>query len=135
VTRAVALVVVSGLSPVLLGGCSGQGNAEVGNAEAAAATFSRDVAGATDRACGLLAPQTLKELEDTEGPCPTTLPEQLQAAPGEVSSAEVYGKDAIVRLSSDTIFLARYREGWRVTAAGCDRPEVGRPYDCKVKGA
>ena len=133
-TRAGALVVVSALSPVLLGGCSGQGNAEVGNAETAATTFSRDVAGATDDACGLLAPQTLKELEDSEGPCATTLPDELKPPPSEVVSAEVYGKDAIVRMSSDTIFLARYRQGWRVTAAGCTRPEVGRPYDCKVKG-
>ena len=119
---------------MLLSGCSGQGNVEIGNAEAAATEFSRDVTGAVDEACGLLAPQTLKELEDADGPCPATLPDQLKATPGEVSSAEVYGKDAIVRLSSDTIFLARYREGWRVTAAGCARSEVGRPYDCKVKG-
>lgn len=134
VTRAVSLAVVGALSPVLLSACSGQGNAEVGNAEAAAAAFSRDVAGSTDLACGLLAPQTLKTLEDNEGPCATTLPDQLQASPGGVASAEVYGKDAIVRLSSDTVFLARYREGWRVTAAGCTRPQVGRPYDCRVKG-
>ena len=132
--RTVALVVVSALSPVLLCGCSGQGNTEVGNAETAATTFSRNVAGATDDACGLLAPQTLKELEDAEGPCDTTLPDQLKPTPGEVVSAEVYGKDAIVRLSSDTMFLARFRDGWRVTAAGCTRPQAGRPYDCKVKG-
>jgi hypothetical protein len=134
VTRAVALVVVSGLSPVLLCGCSGQGNTEVGNAETAATTFSRNVAGATDDACGLLAPDTLKALEDSEGPCATTLADQLTTSEGAVTSAEVYGKDAIVRLSSDTVFLARYREGWKVTAAGCTRPEAGRPYDCKVKG-
>jgi hypothetical protein len=133
-TRAVALIAVCALGPVALSGCSGQGNAEVGNAEAAAAAFSRDVAGSPETACGLLAPDTLKALEDSEGPCATTLADQLTTSEGAVTSAEVYGKDAIVRLSSDTVFLARYREGWKVTAAGCTRPEAGRPYDCKVKG-
>lgn len=130
----VALLVVGLVTTTLLTGCSGQGNAEAGNAAAAAVSFSHDVANATDEACGLLAPQTLKELEDSEGPCASALPDELQSAPGPVRSTEVYGKDAIVRLSSDTVFLARFPDGWRVTAAGCTRAEADRPYDCKVKG-
>ena len=114
--------------------CAGQGNAELGNAKAAASAFSRDVSAATSEACDLLAPETLKELEDSEGPCDTSLPEQVRSEPGSVRGAAVYGKDAIVHLGSDTVFLARYRDGWRVTAAGCSRPEADRPYDCKVKG-
>lgn len=130
----VALIAVGFVTSVLLSGCSGQGNAEAGNAQAAAVSFSRAVAGATDEACGLLAPQTRMELEDREGPCASALPAELQSTPGPVRSTEVYGKDAIVRLESDTIFLARFRDGWQVTAAGCARAQVGRPYDCKVKG-
>jgi hypothetical protein len=133
--RVVALTAAVVLSPVLLSGCSGQGNAEVGNAEAAAVAFSRDVAGATEDACGLLAPETLKELEDSEGPCATALPDQLQSTSGPARSAEVYGKDAVVRLSTDTVFLARFPDGWRVTAAGCTPSQAGHPYDCKVKGS
>jgi hypothetical protein len=125
----------SGLAVALLAsGCSGQGNVEAGNAEAAARSFTEAVRSAPQRACELLAPQTLEDLEDAEGPCATSLPEQVDGPGGEVRSAEVYGKDAIVRVASDTIFLARFREGWRVTAAGCTRPQPGRPYDCTVKG-
>ena len=130
--RPLTLLAVGAL---LLSGCSGQGNAEAGNAEAAAVSFGQSIAGATTTACGLLAPETLKELEDSDGPCATALPDDLQPSSGAPVSVEVYGKDAIVRLSSDTVFLARFREGWRVTAAGCTRTKPGRPYDCKVKGA
>ena len=114
--------------------CAGQGNAELGNAKAAAAAFGKDVSAATGDACDLLAPQTLKELEDSEGPCATSLPDQVRSDPGAVRGGAVYGKEAIVHLAADTVFLARYRDGWRVTAAGCTRPQAGRPYDCKVKG-
>ena len=132
--RPLAALALGVLGIVVLGGCSGQGNAEAGNARTAAVSFSQGVKGATDEACGLLATETRKELEDREGPCASALPAELQSTPGPVKSTEVYGKDAIVRLESDTIFLARFRDGWKVTAAGCSRAQVGRPYDCKVKG-
>jgi hypothetical protein len=38
-----------------------------------------------------------------------------------------------VRLDKDVVFLARYDDGWRVTAAGCV-PRPGRPFDCTIKG-
>jgi hypothetical protein len=134
VTRQLAALASGALATVLLSGCSGQGNPEAGNARAVAVSFSQGVSAATAKSCGLLAPQTLKELEDRDGPCVGALPDELQATPGPVESVQVYGKDAIVHLSSDTVFLARFGDGWRVTAAGCTRPQVGRPYDCKVKG-
>ena len=129
-----ALLATATVGSVVLSGCSGQGNADAGNAEAAAVSFGRAVTAATERACGLLAPETLEELEDDEGPCATALPDALQPSSGAPISVDVYGKDAVVRLSSDTVFLARFRDGWRVTAAGCTPTERGRPYDCKVKG-
>lgn len=118
---------------LLLCGCAGQGNAEARNAGDAAVEFSRSVESSTAVACGLLAPQTLKGIEDERGPCARSLPDQLSTG-GSVESVAVYGKDAIVRLASDTIFLARFPRGWRVTAAGCTRQQAGRPYDCKVRG-
>ena len=118
----------------VLGGCAGQGNAEEGNARAAALKFSQSVKAATAEACGLLAPETLKALEDADGPCAGALPDQLQPATGPAASTEVYGKDAVVRLATDTIFLARVPGGGRVTAAGCTRQQDGRPYDCTIKG-
>ncbi|GGM99591.1 hypothetical protein GCM10009721_28290 [Terrabacter tumescens] len=119
---------------LLLAGCSGQGGAESQNAVDAALRFATAVQGDAGTACDLLAPGTRQELEDQDGPCPTALPDQnlpRASGPGE---AEVYGKDAIVRLSGDTIFLARFDEGWRVTAAGCVDAGKDKPYSCSVKG-
>ena len=124
---------------LLVGACSGQGSVEDENAAAAAVEFSRSVGTAPETACELLAPQTLEELEATDGACagalPDALPDEAKASTGAPRSTEVYGKAAIVHLSTGTIFLARFRDGWRVTAAGCTARETGRPYDCKVKGA
>ena len=124
---------------LLVGACSGQGSGEDANAAAAAVEFSRSLGTAPQTACGLLAPTTLEELEATDGACadalPGALPEEVKASTRAPRSTEVYGKAAIVHLSTDTIFLARFRDGWRVTAAGCTAREAGRPYDCKVKGA
>ena len=53
---------------------------------------------------------------------------------GQVRRVEVYGKDAVVHLEKDTVFLARFDDGWRVTAAGCT-PNGDRPYDCDVRGS
>jgi hypothetical protein len=120
---------------VLLGACGGQGSVEDSGAADAATTFSRSVASRTQAACDLLAPSTLDELEATSGPCADSLPDEVRPSSGPARSTEVYGKDAIVHLGSDTVFLARFRDGWRVTAAGCTEQGEGRPYDCKVKGS
>ena len=84
--------------------------------------------------CELLAPLTLEDLEgDDTGSCPRLLPEQGLPESSAARGVEVFGKDAIVRLDRDTLFLARFEEGWRVTAAGCTA-NGDRPYDCVVKG-
>jgi len=51
----------------------------------------------------------------------------------KVAEVEVYGKDAIVHLDNDVLFVARFDEGWRVTAAGCT-PRPDRPFTCTIKG-
>jgi hypothetical protein len=116
-----------------LSGCAGQGNAEADNVKATADQFVGSLPTATATACGLLAPETRRALEESEGSCVDALPEFTEAATGAVRSLEVYGKDAVVYLSTDTLFLARFTQGWRVTAAGCTR-QLERPYDCKVRG-
>ena len=123
-----------GLAALLsVAGCAGQGSADDGSAAAAALRFTRDVAASPSEACGLLAPQTLKELEDSQGLCPSSLPGLGLPRAGAVRSTAVYAKDAIVRLDKDTLFLARFDRGWRITAAGCT-PHGDLPYDCTVKG-
>jgi hypothetical protein len=119
---------------LVLTGCSGQGNAENHNAEAAALAFASSAKSSPKAACDLLAPQTRKELESTDGPCDSSLPQQAAAGDASVREVQVYGKDAIVHLGTSTLFLARFGLGWRVTAAGCT-PQPDRPYDCTVRGS
>lgn len=119
---------------LVLGGCAGQGSVEGASAADAAERFAQDVTADTAAACELLAPQTRVELESTtQAPCAQSLPRQEIPEAGVVREVEVYGKDAVVHLERDTIFLARFDDGWRVTAAGCT-PNGDHPYDCDVKG-
>ncbi|MGO4340983.1 hypothetical protein [Pedococcus sp. 2YAF34] len=118
---------------LVLAGCVGQGNVENHNAGSAALAFASSAKASPATACDLLAPETRKELESTDGPCDSSLPLQVGPAGGIVRQVQVYGKDAIVHLSTDTVFLARFRDGWRVTAAACTS-RGDRPYDCKIKG-
>jgi hypothetical protein len=113
-------------------GCGHLGSAEDKNASDAALTFERHLSSPSE-ACRLVAPGTLSELEGSFGPCDQSLAKQHLPAAGQVDHVDVYGKDAIVRLDKDVVFLARYDDGWRVTAAGCT-PKQGRPYDCIIKG-
>lgn len=129
--RLLYAVGVAALLPVA--GCAGQGSVDDSSAAAAALRFTHDLAASPSGACGLLAPQTLKELEDSEGACPSSLPGLDLPRATAVRTTEVYAKDAIVRLDKDTLFLARFDQGWRVTAAGCT-PHGDLPYDCTVKG-
>ena len=126
-----AAVLAVALVPAVAG-CAGQGSVEEGSASRAALAFLAEAGSRPSDACGLLAPETLGELEDAEGPCPRSLPQQHLPEAATVRRVEVYGKDAIVHLDGDTVFLARFDEGWRVTAAGCTAG--GDRYDCAVKG-
>jgi hypothetical protein len=92
-----------------------------------------------DRACTLLSLSAAEAVADDEGaPCPDsltsgTVADDLAARAEDVAphDVRVAGRQAQVRVGSDTVFLARSGDGWVVTAAGCDaRP--GRPYDCEV---
>ncbi|MFE6132254.1 hypothetical protein ACFQ6Q_28960 [Streptomyces sp. NPDC056437] len=84
--------------------------------------------------CAALAPGTRSELEDSEQqPCAEAVAGLRLPAAGAVSGVDVYGQEARVVAAGDTLFLSRFAGGWKVVAAGC-RPELGRPYQCAVKG-
>lgn len=123
-----------GVLGVLLSACGASG-ARVDGARDAGRAFeqalaSRDYAAA----CDLLAPETRAQLEeDEEQACAKALEGQDLPVPGAVNGAEVYGRQALVHASGETLFLSRFTGGWRVVAAGCT-PQGDKPYQCVVKG-
>jgi hypothetical protein len=113
----------------LLTGCSSASEPDV----SAVATSFEDQAGDAQARCDLLAPATLTTFEsDRSVPCADAIGD-LPLAGGEVTSVEVWGGDAQVRLGGDTVFLTETDAGWRVTAAGCE-PHGEAPYECEVEG-
>lgn len=117
----------------------GPGSAARAAEDVAVAFYSAVADGDGDAACALLAGSVAQTVAaDEEAPCGWALSEgrvaddlverAADARPGEV---RVAGRQAQVRLGSDTVFLARSGAGWVVTAAGCD-PRPDRPYDCEV---
>ena len=117
-------------------GCGGvTPSAREDAASAAAERFSGEVRGGDlEAGCAMLAPQTVEELEGSAGkPCAEALAEEDLPAVGTVRAVEVYGGQAEVRGSGDTLFLTDLGGPWQVVAAGC-RPRRDRPYDCAVKG-
>ena len=115
----------------LLVGCGSSGSA----AQSAAADFYQAVEGGQSAvACGLLAPETRRELEQAENAtCEAALSRMELPAAGATDRTERFGQHAVVRFARDTVFLAEYDDGWKVVAAGCT-PRDGLPYDCDVEG-
>ena len=119
------------VAALLLTGCT---PAEQPAALAAGRQFQAAV-GAGDRAgaCALLSPAARANLEQASA---RSCPEALAALPlpaGATRSVEVWGGGAQVRLDAGALFLARFADGWRITAAGCT-PRSDQPYDCLVEG-
>ena len=111
---------VLGLAGVLaLPACT---NADEPDVRAAAASF----AGGDDQArCGLLAPATLSSLEAEEGAACAEAIGQLPLGSGDVVSVEVWGSDALVRLTDDTLFLTRTTRGGRSAPRPAHRGGTG----------
>jgi hypothetical protein len=102
--------------------------------EAASAFGAALGAGDLAQVCELLAPATRAVLEYQQSrPCPQAV-QQDDLAPGAVLQVEVWGGQAQARTSSDTLFLTRTAQGWRVAAAGCVASAGDAPYACKVSG-
>ncbi len=122
--------VVIAVCALALTGCSGVADQEAG---AAAAAF----AGAPPaQACDLLAPDTVDKLEQTSGKgCQEALTALGLPTGTQVEGVTVAGESAQVRLAGQVVFLARFPQGWLVTAAGCERddPDPAVPYQCEVE--
>jgi hypothetical protein len=124
-----AAAVVLAAGAVLLTGCSSASRPEV---EQVASTFEDPSSDPGER-CDLLAPATLAAFEqDESAPCTDAI-QDLPLVDGGVESIEVWGGDAQVKLSGDTVFLTETSAGWRITAAACT-PRAEAPYDCEVEG-
>jgi len=119
---------------VCLTGCATLGERESA-ASRAALRFERSVRQADwPRACAALAPQTRQELtESAKAPCAKALAEEKLPYAGALRGSEVYGQQAQVVLTTDTLFLSSFPTGWLITAAGCE-PRSQQPYQCQVKG-
>ncbi|RST03792.1 hypothetical protein EF904_20645 [Streptomyces sp. WAC05950] len=105
-------------------------------AAAAGAAFEAAIASQDHaRACKQLAPQTRQQLEQGEQKaCPIALAAQELPTTRGIQKVEAYGRQAMVRMAGDTLFLSLFTAGWKVVAAGCT-PRPDQPYDCMIKGA
>lgn len=130
--------IVATCGVVLLGaGLSACGSPQDGAASRVAQRFGQAAGDDPAAACALLAPATRHQLESqAETSCPAALRAEALPGGGRVEATEVAGHSAQVRMSGDTIFLALFDEGWRVTAAGCERTssDPQEPYECAVEG-
>ncbi|GII66064.1 hypothetical protein Skr01_61490 [Sphaerisporangium krabiense] len=149
--RAVLVVGVVGMGLVaaLTGCASGQ---EAGVASAADRFVAAVRGGQGEAACALLAPDTAEAVaSDEETGCAAAIlkadlpegkagssggsAEPSEGAPsaGADGAAQVWGREAQVRVAGDTLFLHRFSKGWLVRAAGCTS-QGEKPYRCKVEG-
>ena len=85
-------------------------------------------------ACALLMDTTRSELESDSGKsCADAIGAVDVPTSMQIDDAEVYGVNAIVRTTSDVLFLSETAGEWRVVAAGCQPRPVPHPYDCTLK--
>ncbi|MBB4917248.1 hypothetical protein [Streptosporangium saharense] len=112
-----------------LSGCATEGKVP---AEQAVASFYAAVrAHDGERACALLAPEAADGLRTGGQDCAKAILD-LDLPGGQVRESAVWGDEAQVRLTHDTVFLHRFPRGWLVRAAGCT-PRGDLPYRCEVK--
>jgi hypothetical protein len=120
---------------LLLGLVSGCGNGQEADVARASTRFYQALA---DRdgaaACDVLAPSTRSELEKSaQKPCDQAILEEDVPSVTAPHRIAAFGTMAKVDFAGETAFLARFRDGWKVMAAGCtERPH--RPYDCQLEG-
>ena len=121
------MVVVVGA--VLLTGCASASEPEVERV----AAMVEDPSGDPGARCDLLAPATLAAFEQDVSAACTDAVQDLPLDGGSVESVEVWGGNAQVQLTGDTVFLTETSAGWRITSAACT-PRAEAPYDCEVDG-
>jgi hypothetical protein len=117
-----------GLVSLLVTGCASTQQPEV---QRVATTFEHS-GGDPQARCELLTPKVLAALEKSQSASCADAIGQLPLSGGDVRSVQVWGGDAQVKLSGDTLFLTETHAGWKVSAAAC-RPNADAPYDCEVQ--
>ena len=135
-TRALLAVVTAGL--MLTGVACGTLRSREDAAIATSRAFRLAVATHdASAACALIAPETRRELQQaTKLPCVRgmgALDIPAGHGRGDVRRVDVFGGQARVEFAGDTVFLAEFPTGWRVSAAGCT-PRGDHPYDCTLAG-
>ena len=118
-----------GLAALMLTGCANAQEPEVTRV----ATAFENPSGNPEARCDLLAPATLKAFEKDQTSSCSDAVAQLSLDGGTVTKVEIWGGDAQVSMSGDTVFLTETDAGWRVTAASCTS-QGEAPYDCEVEG-
>ncbi len=106
------------------------------SAAAAAAThFRSDLQNSNGAAaCALLSPETEHEVAQSAGkPCAQAILDEHVGGSGKPIRVDAYGQSARVVFADDTVFLADFPHGWRLTGAGCTW-QGAKPYNCLVKG-
>ena len=120
-------MLVVGCGAALLAGCAGLQQPEV---EQVAARFA---SGNPAVRCALLASATLAAVERSASAGCVQVLGGLAPSGGHLLGTVVWGDEAQVQMSDDTLFLTRTDGGWKVTAAGCT-PTADAPYVCRVEG-
>ena len=116
---------------ILLAGCADRQRPAV---EQTATAFLAAVgAGDTRAGCALLAPATRDLLEYRDAQTCVAALTHLPLPTGSVLDATEWGGTAQVHTTTDTLFLTRTSQGWRIAAAGC-QSRGDAPYACKVEG-
>jgi hypothetical protein len=123
-----AALLAAGTLVLLVSGCSSAESPEVERV----ATQFEDASGDAQARCDLLMPQAEKQLEEQLGKSCAEGIGDVPLQGGDVTEVQVWGGDAQVRLSGDTVFLSKTATGWRVAAAVCT-PQAQGPYDCEVE--
>lgn len=133
--RCVALIAASVLV-ALAAGCETTGTRSSEASQAATAFLRAWRDGDGTRACRLLAPRARQELRSAaRAACPQAVVAVTPPEGTAASLVDVYGGQARVRVRGDTLFLARFEEGWKVTAAGCRARQDGTGYSCEIQGS
>jgi hypothetical protein len=126
--RRIRCAAALGLAALLVTGCASTQRPEVQRV----ATAFENSRGDAQARCQLLTPKAVAALEQNGSQSCADAIGQLSLDGGGVRSVQVWGGDAQVELSGDTLFLTQTKAGWKVSAAGCT-PNTDAPYDCEVQ--
>jgi hypothetical protein len=86
-------------------------------------------------ACTLLDDDAVKDVEArTRSDCAEGILTLGLPDAGRSQSTEVFGRSALVRLDTGSLFLTLGGPSWRIRAAGCE-PREDAPFECTVDGS